>query len=62
MTIKRTATQTCDVGGETRDLSPVNPNPNEGGWRELTKGRHICPECIDMMCASQALDNTSTVE
>lgn len=62
MTIKRTAVQTCDVGGETRTLDPRAPNPEEGGWRELTRGRHICPECIDKVCTPRPLDNTSTVE
>lgn len=62
MTIKRTAVQICDVGGETRSLNPGAPSSNEGGWRELTRGRHICPECIDKVCAPQALDNTSDVE
>lgn len=50
-------TQTCNVGGEERTFDMINisgtrpPVPHEvgqqGGWRELQVGVHICPDCIE---------------
>jgi len=37
--------QTCNVCQVTRALGDPK-NADNGGWREIQPGRHICPKCI----------------
>lgn len=56
VTVKFKMLQTCNVGGEEREIDILDhtrsfmdiPQVAElGGWRELNQGNHICPKCID---------------